>query len=278
MKQESATDIFAKIAREKGLLDDAKLGQARDAQKAARKEKRVLSLENACLELGILTPDQVRGIQRGIRYYVVRKADRIYGKVAIEKGFVEADVVRNCLSKQHDEFFKNKKLIRLSKLLMGLDAITTEEDEEVRKIVIGRLTPAESAHEAQAIKEEETLPAAGSEDEEAIAEEVAASADDEADAAEEKAGGDLSFSDDDLGSADEEEGTPGKGAAHGTPGPENGAPGPEEGDGEAAGARPRARVPLRKAGHGKLPAKPLGLAKAKKPLAAREGLLKRKKD
>jgi hypothetical protein len=273
MKKESATDIFAKIAREKGLLDDAKLAQAREAQKAARKEKRALSLENACIELGILTADQVRGIQRGIRYYVVRKADRIYGKVAIEKGFVDDDVVRNCLSKQHDEFFKNKKLIRLSKLLMGLDAITTEEDDEVRKVVIGRLTPAESAHEAQAIRDEEALPAAGSEDEEAIAEEVAASADEEADAAEKKASEDLSFSDDDLESGDEEEGAPGKG------GPMAGSAsdaGSRDGE-EAAAVKQKPRVPLRKAGHVKLPAKPLGLAKQKKPLA-REGLLKRKKD
>lgn len=157
--KESAADIFAKIALEKKLLDRAALDRVREAQREARKKKRALTIEQACLDLGVLTRDQVRGLERGIRYYFVRKADKIYGKVAVEKGFIDADTVKNCLSKQHDEFFKRKKLVRISKLLAGLDAITPAEDAEVRAVVVSRLTPEESAHEAAAVTEEEAAAA-----------------------------------------------------------------------------------------------------------------------
>src|SRR5262249_14897279 len=141
---------------------------------------------------------------------------------------------------------KNKKLVRLSKLLMGLDALTEAEDTDVRAVVIARLTPEESAHEAEAVKDETPMPAPASENEEAIAEEVAASADDDlwlADAerrpkAEEGSGDDLDFSDDD-------------------------APGPEA---EAAPGKPRPGL-VRKGGAAKIPEKPIGLAKQAKPAA-----------
>jgi hypothetical protein len=245
--KETAADIFAKIALEKKFLSEEQLAKAREAHREAKKEKRSLSVEAACVELGFLSPEQSRGIARGIRYYVARKVDKIYGKVAIEKGIADADTVRNCLSKQHDEFFKNKKLVRVSKLLMGLDAVTEAEDADVRAVVISKLTPEESAHEAEAVKEDEApalpLDPPASEDEEAIAEEVAASADeDDAPLLDDEpvpAGKrDLDFSDDDLALA---------------------------GDAKppAAPGKPRAGL-VRKPGGAKIPEKPIGLAKQAK--------------
>jgi hypothetical protein len=173
---ESQAEIFVKIAQEKGLLDAAKLARVREAQREARKQKKSLSIEAACVDLGFLTNEQVRGLERGIRYYVVRKADRIYGRLAIEKGYADADTVRHCLARQHDEFFKRKKLVRLSKLLLGLDALTAEQDQDLRTLVISRLSPEESEHEAAAVKEEETSKVPLSDDAEKIAEAVASSA------------------------------------------------------------------------------------------------------
>jgi hypothetical protein len=150
---ESSAAIFAKIAIEKGLLDEKKLEQARTLQKLARKDGKAVALDKACLELEILTPGQVRGLERGLKYYVARKADKIYGKLAIARKFCDADTVEHCLQKQHTEFYKNKRLVRLAKLLTGLDAIKPEQDEELRKAVQARLTPEESHHEVAAVTE-----------------------------------------------------------------------------------------------------------------------------
>lgn len=172
---ESSASIFAKIAIEKGLLDEKKLEQARMLQKLARKDGKAVPLDKACLELEILTPEQVRGLERGLRYYVARKADKIYAKLATARKFVDADTAEHCLQKQHTEFYKKKRLVRLSKLLLGLDAITSEQDDEVRKAVQGRLSPEESHHEMKAVTEAvpEKAPLAAAEEK---AEPVAAAA------------------------------------------------------------------------------------------------------
>ena len=99
--------------------------------------------------------------RRGTRYYVVRKADKIYGKLAIQKKYVDADTVEHCLERQHRDYLKKRRLVRLSKLLLGLEAIPAERDAEVRKLVAERLSPEESreakAADAQADREDEVV-------------------------------------------------------------------------------------------------------------------------
>ena len=164
---ESSAAIFAKIAVEKGFLDEKKLDQARTLQKLCRREGQALPLDRACLELEILTPEQVRGLERGLKYYVARKADKIYAKLAVARAFCDADTVEHCLARQHTEFYKKHRLVRLAKLLLGLDGITPEHDAVICKAVSARLSPEESHQETAAVTEpeppkdavEETLPA-----------------------------------------------------------------------------------------------------------------------
>ncbi|HVY61934.1 MAG TPA: hypothetical protein VHF22_09790, partial [Planctomycetota bacterium] len=177
---ESRAAIFAKIAIEKGFLDEKKLEQARTLMKLARKDGKAVALDKACIELEILTPDQVRGLARGLKYYVARKADKIYGKLAVARKYCDEDTVEHCLQKQHAEFYKKNRLVRLAKLLSGLDAIKPEHDEEVRKAVQARLSPEESHHEMAAVTEEkpaaEAKPAEKASAEPVLREEVGAKA------------------------------------------------------------------------------------------------------
>jgi len=156
---ENFASIFCRIALEKNLLDEKQLEQARVLVRLARRESKPMSLDRACVELELLTPEQVRGIERGIRVYVVRKADKIFGRLAVEKGFVDADTVEHCFARQQSELTKNHRLVRLSKLLMGLDAITPEQDAELRKLLAERLTPEESQAEMDAAAETFAEPA-----------------------------------------------------------------------------------------------------------------------
>jgi len=155
---ETAASIFAKIAIEKGFLDEKKLEQARTLQRLARKDGKAVTIDKACLELDLLTPVQVKGLERGLKYYVVRKADKIYGKLAVQKKFADKETVENCLEKQKNEYAK-KKLVRLSKLLMGLDAIDEAQDAELRAAVLKRLSPEESHHEATAVSDDDAAEA-----------------------------------------------------------------------------------------------------------------------
>lgn len=152
---ESAAAIFAKIAIEKGFLDEKKVEQARTLQRVSRKHGKSVPIDKACLELNLLTPVQVKGLERGLKYYIVRKADKIYGKLAVKKKYADKDTVEHCLERQKSEFTKKKRLVRISKLLAGLDAIDAAKDAELRAEVAKRLTPEESHHEAEAASDPE---------------------------------------------------------------------------------------------------------------------------
>lgn len=132
---------------------------------------------------------------------------------------------------------------------MGLDAVTEAEDVEIRAVVVSKLTPEESEHEAEAVKEAEAPAAPASKDEEAIAEEVAASADEGPDPSDDR----LDFSDDDTAM-------------------------PNAADPEPASAKGKPRPVLaRKPAGSKLPEKPIGLAaKQAKPAALGARLRARK--
>ncbi|GIW73025.1 MAG: hypothetical protein KatS3mg102_2567 [Planctomycetota bacterium] len=141
-------EVFLEIARAKQLLSDRQLAELRDEIAQATGGQLVL-VQRLCLERGWLDGAQVRALDRAVHYYVVRKADKLYGRIAVERGFVAADVVRNCLNKQRRDYERRRTLVRLSRLLHGLDAISPEQDAAVRAAVIARLVPEEPADERE---------------------------------------------------------------------------------------------------------------------------------
>lgn len=137
---ETTQSIFLKIARDKGLLTEAqvtKVLRMQDVERARGGAAR--SIDEISLEAGLLTIEQVKGLERGVRYYVVRKADKRYATEAESRGIVDHDTVVNCLNKQKLDFTQRNRLARLSKLLLEIEAITLEQDAVLRDAVIERV-------------------------------------------------------------------------------------------------------------------------------------------
>lgn len=167
--RETAAAIFSRIALEKGLLDETKLGLARQKLRDMRRKGVPYALDRACIDLGLLSEAQVRGIERGLRYYVARKADKAYRRIAADKGLVDGTVLDECLTEQKREFYENHRLLRLSRMLIDREAIDAAGDAAVRQEVLARLAPEESAEEADSVRE--------AAEEEAAAQETASAAD-----------------------------------------------------------------------------------------------------
>lgn len=135
---ETTQQIFFRIAREHALLSEQQITALLEAQDRARSSGAPRSVDALSIDMGYLGIDQVKGIERGVRYYVVRKADKLYGKVARERGLVDAETIANCLKKQKLDFTRRHVLVRLSKLLLDIDALTLAEDQQIREEVIRR--------------------------------------------------------------------------------------------------------------------------------------------
>ncbi len=131
-------EVFLEIAQRKGCLDAAQAEALREAFGPGGAG--LLEVERLCVRRRYLDEALVRRIDRAVHYYVVRRADKLYGRIAIERGFIDEDTVQNCLKKQRRDYERRRTLVRLSKLLAGLEAITPEQDEAVRVEVVRRLS------------------------------------------------------------------------------------------------------------------------------------------
>ncbi len=157
--RDTPASIFRKIVTEKGLLDEEALDRAEAAAEDGRAAGKGASytVERACLDLGLLTEAQVRGIEAGRHYYIVRKADKTYAKIAVRDGLVASATVEKCLAAQKREYLEKRRLVRLSRLLLDKKAISAEDDAAVREQVVRMLSPEESAAEAEAIPTAEII-------------------------------------------------------------------------------------------------------------------------
>ncbi|MHC4392067.1 MAG: hypothetical protein ACYS22_12225 [Planctomycetota bacterium] len=136
---ESTRDIFLRIAVERGFVTPEQRDEVLSAYLAAKESAggvKATPVEQILVDRGLLTVPQVKGIDRGVRYYIVRKADKAYGRIAKRRGLIDQSTLKNCLKKQKLDFTKRLVLSRLSKLLLEVEAITPEQHEAVCQAVI----------------------------------------------------------------------------------------------------------------------------------------------
>jgi hypothetical protein len=131
-------EVFLEIAQKKGCLTGGQVERLR-SELGVPVATGLLELERLCVSRRLLTDAQVRGIDRAVHYYIVRRADKLYARLAIERGYVDEDTARNCLKKQRSDYARRRTLGRISRLLSGLDAITPAQDDELREAVVRRL-------------------------------------------------------------------------------------------------------------------------------------------
>ena len=151
---ETTQNIFLKIARRKMFLQksDVEILLGLQAIDRMRGERR--RIQDLCIEEELLTEEQVRGILRGVRYYVVRQADRRYGRILLERRLVARRDLNVALMEQKRTYQRKKTLLRLSKILLDKKEITIDEDRNVRRELLEGepLSPSRSRHDGAAFE------------------------------------------------------------------------------------------------------------------------------
>ncbi|MHC4830991.1 MAG: hypothetical protein ACYTFT_11665, partial [Planctomycetota bacterium] len=97
---ESTRDIFLRIAVERGFVTPEQRDEVLSAYLAAKESAggvKATPVEQILVDRGLLTVPQVKGIDRGVRYYIVRKADKAYGRIAKRRGLIDQSTLKNCL-------------------------------------------------------------------------------------------------------------------------------------------------------------------------------------
>ena len=135
---EDPDTIFARIARDRRLLDDDQIELLRGLQALDRMCGRRRTLAVLAVTERAIAPDQAAAVMRAVRYCRVRQADRAYGRIAARRGLVPLSLVDGLLEDQRRAFYDRGILQRLSRILLVAGAISPEQDEEVKREVLGR--------------------------------------------------------------------------------------------------------------------------------------------
>ncbi|MHC4830655.1 MAG: hypothetical protein ACYTFT_09940 [Planctomycetota bacterium] len=139
--RETTQDIFLKIAQQKGLLHEDWIEEAIGLQTIDRMRGRDRSIESILVEQEYLSVDQVKGLLRGVRYYVIRKNDRRYGRSALRLGLIGRPLYSEALRRQKRAFHERNVLVRLSALLLHMGVIDPEQDQAIRDELLASRTP-----------------------------------------------------------------------------------------------------------------------------------------
>lgn len=119
---------FLKAIRSSGVVSEADLEKALKVQKLAADRGRSLPVDRVLLKLQILDRDQILGLWRALRYYVWRKEDKLYVKVAVQSGILTPELGQQCLREQKDAYKQDNALVRVNEIARQRGYLEGKED------------------------------------------------------------------------------------------------------------------------------------------------------
>ena len=135
---ESLNDIVSRIVLQHNMAEEDKLEEALKLQREIMDtEGKKQSLERVLLDMGIIKGKQLKGLRYAILYYLVRKADRFYGKIAVQSDICEPKWVDEALTEQKKVHQKERRLVRLNKILLEKGYINAREDRAILRAIEG---------------------------------------------------------------------------------------------------------------------------------------------
>lgn len=130
----SSDKRFQKVVRESGLVAQEDLERAVHFQKEALARRgSKIPLDRILLKFEILTNDQIAGLWKALEYYVSRKEDKWYCKIALKSKFVREADIQECLKVQKRSYKDDGQLMRLNALLIERGIMKLKEDLAVIK-------------------------------------------------------------------------------------------------------------------------------------------------
>ncbi|MBL4849016.1 MAG: hypothetical protein JKY65_26125 [Planctomycetes bacterium] len=119
---------FLKAIRSSGIVPESDLDRALKVQKLAASRGRSLPIDRVLLKLQILDRDQILGLWRALRYYVWRKEDKRYVKVAVQSGILTPELGAQCLREQKEAYKQDNALVRVNEIARQRGYVEGKED------------------------------------------------------------------------------------------------------------------------------------------------------
>ncbi|MEZ6186001.1 MAG: hypothetical protein R3F62_13450 [Planctomycetota bacterium] len=127
---------FARAVRNSGLVGDEDLDRALQFQEQARERGRDLPLDRILLKFNLLERKQILKIWRALRYYLWRKEDKFYVKIAVQSKVLTPDLAENLLREQKKAYKYDDELVRVNELARQRGHVKGKEDEAIVRAML----------------------------------------------------------------------------------------------------------------------------------------------
>jgi hypothetical protein len=122
---------FAKAVRSSGLVPDEELDRALTFQAHAAGKNRVLPLDRILLKFQLLSRDQILGLWRALRYYLWRREDKFYVKLAVQSKILTPKLGEACLKEQKQAYKHDDELIRVNEIARRRGYLNGAQDRAI---------------------------------------------------------------------------------------------------------------------------------------------------
>lgn len=122
---------FAQAVRSSGLVPGHELDRAMDIQRQAAERGRSLPLDRILLKFGLLKREQILGLWRALRYYLWRKEDKFYVKLALQSQLLSSKAAKTCLREQKQAYKHEDQLVRVNEIARQRGYIDAKGDKAV---------------------------------------------------------------------------------------------------------------------------------------------------
>jgi hypothetical protein len=119
---------FLEAVRLSGLVPDAEIDRAVAFQKFAHARGKPLPLDRILLKFKLLDEPQIEKLYAALRYFLWRKEDKLYGKVAVKNQLLTEQDMKRCLKEQKRAFQDRRELRRVNEIAFEKGLMTPKED------------------------------------------------------------------------------------------------------------------------------------------------------
>jgi hypothetical protein len=119
---------FLEAVRISGLVPEHEIERSVQFQKFAHARGKPLPLDRILVKFGLLDEKQVTALYQALTYFLWRKEDKLYAKVAIQNQLVAEPDMKRCLKEQKKAFNERRELRRVNAIAVEKGLMTTKED------------------------------------------------------------------------------------------------------------------------------------------------------
>lgn len=122
---------FAQAVRSSGLVPQTDLERALAFQSLAASRGRSLPLDRILLKFRFLDREQILGLWKALRYYLWRKEDKFYLKIAVQSRLLTPDMGKACLREQKQAYKHEDQLVRVNEIARQRGYVKAAEDRKI---------------------------------------------------------------------------------------------------------------------------------------------------